>query len=323
MPIKIGGSAPKQTGSAPTNTGTADLSNLGGAAQTPPASQPATTQPPQTDQPTFAKPPQASFLMTGDKQQSEVQKVAAMQELRGKLRGGAREFYLNPGEFASLYFLDGKLVGDNVWDTPMVATHLIQIGGDYVRFVCMKHTEGTCIVCDSNEPMSQPSTSQLFTVINTTPYTVRNGPNKGKTLPARLQLFAATLKVREKLAYKAGQRGGSLAGQMWQFKRSSQQDPRTGDDVEWMQEVPMKAVLGKYPMLGTRRDDKGNWVDAPTQPLDYSQVYPVLTNAEVAQLRPDMAYAAGYTGVAPAQPMQPTPGFGGDPTAGIDDEVPF
>ena len=294
------------------DTTQADLGNLGGTT-------PVQSAPPVQHQ--FPKPPQASFLMTGDSQKSEIDKVKAQQDLRSKLRGGAREFYLNAGEFAQLYFLDGKMVGTGVWDTPMIATHLVQIGGDYVRFVCMKHTEGTCIVCDSNEPMSQPITTQLFTVINTVPYVIRKGPNKGKTIPARLQLFAATIKVRDKLEYKAKQRGNVLAGHMFQFKRNTNQDARTGDDIEHIQEVPMQGVLAKYPALGTKRDAKGDWHNAPTMPLDYSQVYPVLTNTELAQLRPDMAYAAGFT--SSVAPGQVSSGLGTDTTGDMPDQIPF
>jgi len=264
--------------------------------------------------------------MTGSAQKSQVDQVKAVQDMRAKLRGGAREFWLNPGEFAKLYFLDGKLLSDGVFDTPMVATHMLQIGGSWAKFVCNKQTEGYCIVCDSNAEGSQPQTFQLFSVINVMPYTIQNGPRKGTVLPARLQLFAATLKVREKLMKRAQNRGGQLAGSIYQFSRSSKQDPRTGDDIEFIQEVDMNAVLAKYPKLGSVRNVKGEWEDAPTAVHDYATVYPVLTNAEIASLRPDLASMSGFTspgGHGGGGGFAPPTGFGADPTGTIEDEVPF
>lgn len=311
----------------------ADLSGLGGTmemAATPPGT--ASAPPPEqaAAQAPAAAPvaapgvqTPASFLMTGSNQQTAMNQVKAVQELRAKLRDGAREFWLNPGEFAKLYFLDGKLIGEGVFDTPMVATHMLQIGGDWVKLVCNKHTEGRCIICDSNAEGSQPNTLQLFTVINTMPYTLQNGPRRGTILPARLQMFAATLKTREKLVSRAKNRGGNLVGSLYQFSRQSKQDSRTGDDIEFLSEVPMAGVLGKYPKLGTMRNAKGEWGEAPTSVYDYSKAYPVLTNAEIASLRPDYATMAGFTSGVPFTQAAIATGFGSDGTAEMDDAIPF
>lgn len=263
----------------------------------------------------------ASFLMTGDQQKTQVNQVKAVQDLRAKLRGGAREFWLEPGQFAKVYFLDGKLLSDNVFDTPMVNTHMLQIGGSWAKFVCNNHTEGQCVVCASNAEGSRPDSMQLFTVINVMPYTIQNGPRKGQVIPARLQLFAATMKVRERLISRAQNHGGRLVGSLYQFKRSSKQDPRTGDDMEFLQDVPMQGVLAKYPKLGSKQNAKGEWEDAPTAIYDYAKVYPVLTNAEIASLRPDLASMAGFTAYTPMQ--MPATGFGADPTGELDDAIPF
>lgn len=318
----------------------ADLSQLGAGSNAPteqqsapqsaPATQQGPTPPPQAPAPATQAPgyqTPAPFLMTGTAQHTAVEQVKAVQDMRARLRGGAREFWLNPGEFARLYFLDGTLLSEGVFDTPMVATHMLQIGGSWARFVCNKQTEGHCLVCDSNADGSQPQTFQLFTVINTMPYVIQNGPRKGKTLPARLQLFAATLKVREKLMKRAQNHDGKLAGSLYTFTRNTKQDPRTGDDVEFLQEVPMQGVLQKYPMLGQRRNAKGEIEDAPTTVIDYAQSYPVLTNAELATMRPDLASMAGFTGAYSPQKPPSTgfqqQGFGADPTGDLDDEVPF
>lgn len=266
----------------------------------------------------------ASFLMTGGQQKTQIDQVKAVQDLRSKLRSGAREFWLNPGEFAKLYFLDGKVLDDGVFDTPMISLHFMQIGGQWAKFVCNHHTEGQCVVCNSNSDGSQPQTYQLFTVINIMPYVIQGGPNKGKTLPARLQLFAATMKVREKLLKRAQNRNGMLAGSIYNFSRESKQSPRTGDDIEFIQEVPIPGVLHKYPMLDSVYDQtKREWKEAPTKVHDYAKVYPVLTNAEIAQLRPDIASMAGFTAYTPMATQSPTSGFGSDPTSEISDEIPF
>lgn len=321
MPINIKGKpkAPETTNNQ------ADLDTVGEAGTEQSTSPASTANTPPTQQNVKAPGHQsgASFLIQGDQQRSAVDQVKAVQDLRSKLRGGAREFWLNPGEFAKLYFLDGKLLADGVFDTPMVNLHMLQIGGSWAKFVCNIHTEGDCVVCNSNADGTQPMTQQLFTAINVMPYVIQGGPNKGKTMPARLQLFTATMKVREKLMKRAQTRGGSLAGSLYQFSRASKQDPRTGDDIEFIQEVPMQGVLQKYPMLHTVYDEKTKTrKDAPTTVYDYATVFPVVTNAEIASLRPDIASMAGFTAYTP-MPAGPASGFGADPSAGLDDEIPF
>ena len=339
MAIKIHGSKPATaTKQAPASDTQTDLGTIGGTTTatpsetpqestnaTPSADTPPTTQSaPATNIEAPGTQTGAAFLMTGTQQRTQVDQVKAVQDLRSKLRGGAREFWLNPGEFAKLYFLDGKLLSDNVFDTPMISVHFLQIGGNWAKFVCNRHTEGNCVVCDSNADGTQPMTFQLFTVINAMPYTIQGGPNKGKVLPARLQLFPATLKVREKLMKRAQNHDNKLAGSFYQFSRESKQAARTGDDIEYMQDVPMQGVLNKYPMLGTQYSaTKKAWEDAPTTVYDYAKVYPILTNAEIASLRPDIASMAGFTAYQPLDNNSTVSGFGNDPTKDMDSEIPF
>jgi hypothetical protein len=326
MPINIGPKKAKPTTQAPATGQQADLSGLGG--QTPatapetPAQAPSAVPPPTTPPQVPGHQTQASFLMTGGAQQTAVQQVKAQQDLRSKLRTGVREFWLNPGEFAKGVFLDGTLLSGDVFDTPMVAVHMVQIGGDWHKVICNKHTEGSCVVCDSNADGSQPMTLQLFTFINVMPYTIQNGPNKGKTMPARLQLFAANLKTRTKLIQRAKNHGNTLAGGFYQFSRGDKQEPRTGGDIEFLQTVDLTALLKKFPMLHSRRNKKGDMEDAPTTVYDYATVYPVLTNAEIAAMRPDLASMAGFTAFTQSTVSQENT-FGGDPTGELDDELPF
>jgi len=339
MAIKIHGSKPAAATKEPNATDDqADLGNLGGKSAATPAETPqeeakdaAPSDTPPTEQSASNDAPaapghqtNAAFLMTGTQQKSQVDQVKAVQDLRAKLRGGAREFWLNPGEFAKLYFLDGKLLSEGVFDTPMISVHLMQLGGSWSKIVCNRHTEGNCVICDSNADKTQPDTLQLFTVINAMPYTIQGGPNKGKVLAARLQLFAATLKVRDKLMKRAKNHGDKLAGSFYQFSRGSKQDPRTGEDIEYIQDVPIQGALSKYPMLGTRQNAKKEYENAPTTIFDYAKVYPILTNAEIASLRPDLASMAGFTAyTALSDTSGPSTGFGNDPTQAIDDEIPF
>lgn len=329
MAIKIGGKKP-----APATEKQADLSSLGQGQEA--ASPPATEQtPPQTQasQPAPASPsaPQsaplagtqtpASFLMTGEAQRSAIQQVQAQQDLRAKLRGGAREFWLNPGEFAKLVFLDGVLDANEMFETPLINVHKLQIHGKYPRFVCNRHVEGQCVVCDSNGDGSTPETLQLFTVINVMPYTIQNGPNRGKTLPARIQLLPATPPVRQILVERAKQHGNRLAGGFYQFTRHRKQDARIGNDIAYLQDVDLKATIAKFPKLQQRQNAKGEWEDAPTVPYDYAKAYPVVTNADLAALRPDLAQQAGWAGpVNTAAQQQP---MGASVGSDIDDGLPF
>lgn len=330
MAINIGNKSKPAT---PKKEQEADLSTLGGQAdetpQTPaetPSEAPFTPSAGAGAQTAPGTQTPASFLVTGTAQKSQVQQVKAVQDLRSKLRTGAREFWLNPGEFAKGVFLDGNLLSEDVFDTPMVALHMLQIGGDWHKIICNKHTEGQCVVCDSNADGSQPMTMQLFTFINVMPYKIQNGPNKGNTLPARLQLFAANLKTRTKLIQRAKNHDNTLTGGFYQLSRGDKQEPRTGGDIEFIQSVEIAATINKFPKLQSRRNTKGEYEDAPTTVYDYATVYPVLTNAEVAAMRPDLASMAGFTAFTPTSEMgggNKSNNFGGDPTGDIDDALPF
>lgn len=256
--------------------------------------------------------PSAPHLMTGSAQAQAATQQHALSELRTRLMQGAREFFLRSGEFASVYFLDGTLIGDEVFDTPMVTTHLAQIGGQWRKFVCNQGIEGRCVACDAGE---RPQTLQLFTIINTQPYEIRNGPRKGQVLPARLQLLAASMAVREKLIKRAKKNDGRLAGGLYTFTRSGDREPRVGGDVEFEKNVDYQAVIAKYPMLGTRRTQDGKFEDAPTAPLDYKGAYPILTNEELGQLRPDWGTHNAYA--VPGSSGGGTIGAGPDEGDGI------
>lgn len=305
MPLKIGGSA---KGGQP-------------AAQQQTLSQQAAPANPATGgQVQFPQQKTASHLITGSQQRSQVEQVKAQQQLRSKMNG-APDFWLSHGELADLYFLDGTLVGPNEWDTPMVNIHKLTIGGRPQAFVCMNATEGECIACKSNAERSQVQTVQLFTVINTKPYTIKHGPEKGKTLAARLQIFPATMKVRDILVKKAEHRNNSLAGKLWRFTRHTKQDAATGNDIEFLQEFPMKDVLAKYPMLG--QNAEGKWGHGPTKPIDYASAYGIITNAELAALRPDIASAAGWSGASYGAQATYQPQTNSLGQADLDDKIPF
>lgn len=325
MAIKIAGKpAPQTTQAAPPST-TVELSTLGSpdatAGEGPNLNpSPATHQaPPPGGVVDFGPQTQASFLMSGQAQQTAISQIKATQDLRAKLRSGAREFWIDPGQFANLYFLDGQLIGPKQFDTPMAVVHMMQIAGDWVKFVCNKNIEGKCLACDSNAESSQPMTLQLFTVINTMPYTIQNGPRKGVTVPARIQLFGANYKAREILCDRAETHGGYLAGNLFRFTRHTKQDPRTGNDVAWQSAIPMVGVLNKYPALHVAEDGK---TPAPTRPYDYVKAFPVLANAELAALRPELINMAGWAGMGNPMVQAYQPATMGAMSTG-DDEIPF
>lgn len=264
--------------------------------------------------PTYAPPAGANFLMTGAHQQSQIGQMQALSNLRSKLDAGARDFWLKAGEFAKVFFLDGKIIGPGVFDTPMVNVHKIQVGGKFKTVLCLNAIEGRCVLCEKGEDVA---TLQLFTVINTRPYTIQSGPRRGTVLPATLQLFPATMKAREKLFKRAEKNGGALAGALITCSRTDPKGPRVGDDFEFEQNVPIAAVVGKYPMLGSEKGADGKWKDAPTKVIDYTRAYPMLTNAELVQLRPDLG-GGGFS----AESFAPQSAMGGGVAVG-DDELPF
>lgn len=236
------------------------------------------------------------YLMSGSAQAQQVNQQEAMRELGRILASGAREFFLKTGEFANVLFLDGNLSSGEIFDTPMVAVHMAKFGQSWRKFMCNEKSEGNCIACAAGERVT---TLQLFTVINTMPYTIQSGPRRGTVLQARLQLFAATMQARKDLVHIANKNGGRLSGLLIECRRNDDRDPRVGGHFSKENDLPLDKVVAKYPMLGTTKDANGKFVDAPTKPFDYATVYPALTNAQLAQLRPDWASYGGGFGASP------------------------
>ena len=310
MALKIGkkGGTPKTTpaaapeAQAPATPQDQPETSAGG---TPPASKPVP----------FQQPNLGGHLMTGGSQHQAVAQAEAIRAMRAKLDDRPMEFFLSENSFANLYFLDGTLTGEDVFDTPMCATHMIEVGNTWRRIFCLAAMPGGCPICNSGQPRTSPEMRQLFTVINTTPYTIQKGPKAGKTLTARLQLLAVPHKIREKLVHRAKTRGGTLAGHTFEFRRGGKQEPRTGGDIEHVGTYDMTKVIAKYPKLGGTLDEP-----APTRPIDYNRAFPLLTAEEIAKLCPQYG---GHYGGGGGFDSAPAPGSGlGNPDTD-DSEIPF
>ena len=184
--------------------------------------------------------PKASGGMSFMKRGADAKKAAAEEEYKAEERRAAanrmRPFKLGYNEDCQITFLDGKLDADGVLDIPRYYEHTIQVGGDWKTFVCTAEidTSQPCPICAMNTEQSRRSLVGVMTVIDHTPHTILNGPNKGKVIQNTRKLFVAkrlTIKLLTKYAVK---RGG-LAGCTFDVSRPDEKNAAVGESFDFVQ----------------------------------------------------------------------------------------
>lgn len=199
----------------------------------------------------------------------------------------------NIGDDFSLTILDGGLNEDGFLDGAYWAEHTCFIGGRYENFVCIAEQE-PCPICESNENASMVLG---LTVVDWTPFTFKQGPRAGLTIPCSLKALICkqtTMKVLQKQATK---RGG-LEGCMFEVSRSSDKSPAVGDMYEFVEKYPISDIQEE---INKRCKEAG--VDPfKAEPIDFAQfLEPICFDAK--QLR-QRGFGAGKTlsGVAGQEP---------------------
>ena len=122
------------------------------------------------------------FLKRGAAAKQAVQEEDAKAEERGAPNTSRmRRFYIGYNEDSQITFLDGKLDEDGVLDFPRFYEHKIQVGGDWKNFVCTAEIDTERALPDLREPATRRRLVGVMTVIDHSTYTVKKGPNAGKT----------------------------------------------------------------------------------------------------------------------------------------------
>ena len=212
---------------------------------TEPTSEPETTtaSPTETSKPSTAsgttakiinmKPNAASWMRTGKDAKQALNQEEAKAEERKAEAGKMWRFFVTPGKDAQITFLDGKLDEDGMLDIPVWYEHNIRLNGERETYACTagKDQSQPCPLCEMGD---KPAFVGVMTVIDHTPHTILNGPNKGKVIQNTRKLFVAkrlTIKLLTKYAIK---RGG-LAGCTFDVSRPDEKNAAVGESFDFVQ----------------------------------------------------------------------------------------
>jgi hypothetical protein len=166
-----------------------------------------------------------SWLKSG-KDSTQAYKQAAHNQQQAIAAGDRmRRFYMSAGEEKTVTFLDGMLDEDGMLGFMSFNEHTIQTGAKkWEEVVCLAEQE-ICPACTAGHKSYYVG---VFTVINHTPYIIQSGPNAGKKLGDRRELYCAKLGTLRTLQTYAAKWGG-LKGWKVEITRVTEKDAKVGN----------------------------------------------------------------------------------------------
>ena len=205
-----------------------------------------------------------SFLKRGAEAHKAIKKDMKEAEISASL-GGVQGFWLKEGEDRPITFLDGNLTADGLLDTSSFNQHQVKMNGKFRNhFVCVEEDE-PCPLCQMGNYATLVS---LFTIIDHTPYTDRNG----KVHVHERKLFVAKRETMTRLQ-KLATRHGGLTGWTVNVNRIGDKSPEVGTDFDFLEEQDLSelAAVLKLPPEGI-------------VPYDYSKEIKYLSADELREL---------------------------------------
>jgi|GEM_PF-1913309 len=178
-------------------------------------------------------------------------------------------FFMAPDEERKITFLDGDLDEEGMLDIPMFYQHRLKLNGQWQNFVCVSDQE-PCPICEKGD--SRAALVGVMTVLDHTPYKIKNGPNAGKLIKNSKKLFVATRQTIKKLSKKATKHDG-LTGCTFEVARTGDKDPAVGSDFEFVEQLDADALAATY---GLKEED--------LQPGNYAEEIVYHTAAEMVAL---------------------------------------
>lgn len=224
---------------------------------------------------TEASPKKGGFLMRGESARTALQEADARAAAAAEASDRLMRFYLDKksgNDEATITFLDGDLMEDGRIDMPMWWEHRVSHAGRWQTFACIGANE-PCPFCDAGD---SPTLVGALTILNHTPYTIQRGPNQGKVLQDRRQLYVATRNTIKQLQKLAAKRGG-LKYHTYDVSRSDNKSPRVGDLYQW-NEAHDYETLAQHFAEQLKEDEKF------LSPADYEKEVDYKTAAELAEL---------------------------------------
>lgn len=226
-----------------------------------------------------------AWLRTGADARTAMTEADAAAEKAKEESGKLFRFFIPEDEEATITFLDGDLDDEGLLNIPMMYEHRLLHAGKWSTFVCIADSE-PCPMCENGD---KPALVGLMTVINHTPYTIKNGPNAGNTIANRKQLFVATRQTIKKLQ-KIAHKRGTLRYHVYEASRTEDKSPRVGDLFERVHEWETVDELKQY-LLGkgevgadNNHPVKAEDVDDLIEPADYPAEIVYRDREELAKL---------------------------------------
>lgn len=224
-----------------------------------------------------------SWLKTGE----ESAKIAAQEKIAAEKRkdetGKAYRFFLKVKEERKILFVDGQLSKHGVLLPPRLYEHTVNFAGEWINVPCPEQTNPgqgeKCPICEGRDRADLVS---LFTVIDLTPYTTKNGvsiPYSRKLYVAKQQVF----EMLNKFAVALGK--GGLRGQVFQVSRSTDKSARVGDVMIPIQHMTDEEAKSQFLNKFVAKDGTSK-AEQKFEVLDYAK--------EITYRTSDQLRAAGF-----------------------------
>ena len=165
------------------------------------------------------------------------EKKARQDEEYERMRNTPYDFRLKPGEEAEVVILDEG-------DPFFISLHKVKNSqGRWEDAVCIADTGATCPLCQSLG--KDGSYTMVLTVLDRRPYTIKNGPNAGKTIKASRKLFKVKSRNLPKFERQFKKHKGNMRGLKVLCHRDGEKEAAIGEDLEFGSKVK-ENVLAKY-----------------------------------------------------------------------------
>jgi len=186
-----------------------------------------------------------SFLKKGAAAKAALQEAEVQAEAKKAERDQLWRFFIgadNCGKDYKITFLDGHLDAEGCLDVPMWKEHgYIFVAGKRRNFVCIAQDE-PCPLCEGGD---EATLMCALTIIDHTPYTIKNGDKAGQVIQQSKKLFAfkrSTLNLLQKHAAKQG----GLAGCTFEVSRGGEKSPSVGDSFIFVEKTPLSKLKATY-----------------------------------------------------------------------------
>ena len=186
-------------------------------------------------------------------EEAGLEELQRSQEERRAASVASYRFFLKPGENAKLIVLDEKF-GFFIYE------HNLKLNGRWGNFYTCRHDFSECPICESGD---KPGYVAMMTVIDTRPYTTKDG----RTIRGSKRLLACKQAVINKLARRREENDGSLQYCVVQFARDSEKECATGEDIQVSKRLTAAEVL-KFRAAGSDMSDE-DWL----KPFDYIKLF--------------------------------------------------